>query len=206
LADRPIPSLRVSRLRFALSLAIIIFIFATRFVYSVIVVARDDFALELAPKTWQNEILICAAMALWEIVPTSVILFLFWEIRSIVPPPPVAAYVRGIEIQDPVDPLLSNNPTATPSGFVSSRIFSNPHRYDSDDEGGPRTPSMGTGFLHSNSPRVGSLGTNSSGFKTTFSPYSTDSPLNRESAQREIPASAPPKVRTQPAMRGSINQ
>jgi len=167
----------------------------------------------------------------WEIVPTGLILVLFWKIRTKAQAPTQPPYVQSVEIQDPVDALLSTNPTPGAyrgtlqrdeagggSGFVGvSRVFQNPRRYDSDDEQGPsaRTPTIPS-FLGA-SPRVGSFPTSGSLTRvgSSFSPYNTDSPLNKDredqpgGEKESLPASALQDRPRRPLVArplGSLNQ
>eukprot|EP01128_Nolandella_sp_AFSM9_P000764 TRINITY_DN10892_c0_g1_i1.p1 TRINITY_DN10892_c0_g1~~TRINITY_DN10892_c0_g1_i1.p1 ORF type:complete len:256 (-),score=20.65 TRINITY_DN10892_c0_g1_i1:391-1086(-) len=83
LGDGKIPHLHISWLRFTLSLSLIVVIFLTRAIYGFVLFFKLDWALTFVPGNWVLDLAVCSILFFWEVVPTSLVLLLFWKIQSV---------------------------------------------------------------------------------------------------------------------------
>jgi len=107
----------------------------------------------------QDQVTIFVAYFLWEIVPTVLIVLLFWRIPT--------THIGGLTRRGR-STMFMLPPSAIKTAPSVSRLFNDPQRYDSDDET--------TGFLHRGSPATYSTPPQPSSYTYTFgknAPYST---------------------------------
>lgn len=151
---------------------IIILLFSSRSIYDFVNVA-SKYVVNLDSHTAEDQLIIFFAYFFWEIVPAIMIIVLFWRIPT--------THIGGITRRGK-STMFMLPPTAAvtpmPSAGIASRLFSDPQRYDSDDET--------TGFLHKGTPVAYTTPPKPSSYTYSFgknTPYATT-----PTTPRDLPA------------------
>jgi len=137
----------LARLSFVKILAItftLFFLFTTRTIYNFISASSTKFAVQVDGGATQSALITLFAFLLWEIVPTILVLVLFGTVKST----SLGAFSRPPKSTTPHK--NSKVPSVPPNqGKLLRDLFSDPRRYDSDEE---TSPLMKPAFPSSNSP------------------------------------------------------
>eukprot|EP01103_Thecamoeba_quadrilineata_P011356 TRINITY_DN2693_c0_g1_i1.p1 TRINITY_DN2693_c0_g1~~TRINITY_DN2693_c0_g1_i1.p1 ORF type:complete len:324 (+),score=19.27 TRINITY_DN2693_c0_g1_i1:90-1061(+) len=113
---------------------IIVVLYVSRCIYDFISAFDSSLAISLGSYCASydsSNILYCLVFVVWELTPTTLVLFLFWRI----PKSPVTLGMKSTTV-GPYNPVPQNVDTSGTSLSPSPYIFDNPLRYDSDTEEG----------------------------------------------------------------------
>jgi len=121
----------ISRRTITISTALIFIIFTSRSMYDILTVIQPSIQLHFGgTNKWFEELLASVLYFIWEIIPTLMVLTLFWRIpRSTKRNSSLVSYPfsRSINNDLPADHLLSHPK-------YLAHLFQDPKRYDSDEE------------------------------------------------------------------------
>jgi len=142
---------KVSFKRIIVVTSVLFFLFTTRTIYDFVAASYPKIGYEVAGDATLDAFVTLVAFIFWEIIPTILVLMLFGRVKTT----NLGAFAKKVPKLGKINSPRPKSSMATPTGqLLRAHLFSDPRRYDSDEENSPLLRNMA---LTPSSPNTGPL-------------------------------------------------